>query len=285
MYINLAIAAAIACALCNGVAAVVQKVSADKAKSIKGMDIAILARLFTQLPYATGLILDALAGFFTLVAVHSLPLFTVQTISASCVVITAYIERIFMHRKMPSHIAYAAFCVLLGLGLLSLASHAESAPHVSRGLDLGIELFPVVLLLVGGALLKWRAHAATAMLAIVAGVCFGGVSVVGRVISYPTPLWHVAYNPLLWSLTAYGVIGMFLFTAALQRTLATTVNALMVASQTIAPLLVGIFLLGDTAKNDLWIFVYAGCAAVIIGSIIISLAPPAKIRRIDYNQG
>ena len=115
---NLALAAAVACALCNGIAAIVQKVSADKARSIKGMDVAILARLFTELPYAAGLLLDGLAGFFTLIAVHSLPLFTVQTISASCVVITAYIERIVMHRKMPSHIAYAAFCVVLGLGLL-----------------------------------------------------------------------------------------------------------------------------------------------------------------------
>jgi drug/metabolite transporter (DMT)-like permease len=267
-----AIAAAVGCALCNGIAAVVQKVSVDKAKAIRHLELAVLVKLAGQLPYAIGVALDFLAGLLTLVAVHSLPLFTVQTIIASSVVITAFIERVFMHQVLPRQIYWATACMLVGLGLLAVATHSEGVAVISSRLTLAIELFPIVLLILAAILLKWRSGLSTALLAIASGIGFGGVSVVGRVITYPHPVWLVIFQPLMWALIVYGVLGLFLFTAALQRTLATSANGLMVAAQTVVPLFVGIFLLGDTARDNLWILLYLGGFAILVGSVVISQA-------------
>jgi drug/metabolite transporter (DMT)-like permease len=275
---DIAVAAAIAAALCNGVAAVPQKVSANKAKLIKSLDPSVLVKLLKQSPYLFGIILDILAGFLTLVAVHSLPLFIVQAVIASGVVITAFIERIVFRRKLPGQIYLATVLVLIGLSMLALASHNENAASISSSIQMFVGFFPFVLIILGAPFIKSKSRFSSTALALLSGIGFGGVSVIGRIIIYPNPIWQVITMPLIYSLAAYAVIGMLFFTAALQRTLATSVNGLMVASQTIFPLSVGILLLGDTAKNNLWVLVYSGCLATVAGCMYISFAS-SKITR------
>lgn len=272
MNTDIAVAAAIAAALCNGIAAVPQKVSANKAKPIKSLDPSVLVKLLKQTPYLFGVILDVLAGLFTLIAVHSLPLFIVQAVIASGVVITAFIERIVFGRKLPGQIYLATVLVLIGLSMLALASHNENAASVSKSVRLFVGFFPIILLAFGGPFIKSRSKLSATALALLSGIGFGGVSVIGRIVNYPNPIWLVITMPLMYSLAIYAIIGMLFFTAALQRTLATSVNGLMVASQTIFPLSVGILLLGDTARNNLWVLVYAGCIATVAGCMYISFA-------------
>jgi hypothetical protein len=62
-----------------------------------------------------------------------------------------------------------------------------------------------------------------------------------------------------------GALGMYFFTAALQRTLATIANGIMISAETIVPILAGVLLLGDTARGGLWGLVWAGCALVVAG--------------------
>ena len=46
--ITLPVIAAVACAICNGSAAVLQKLSADKVKNVKSLDAGLLWRLFQK---------------------------------------------------------------------------------------------------------------------------------------------------------------------------------------------------------------------------------------------
>jgi drug/metabolite transporter (DMT)-like permease len=270
MGIELAVGAAIGCAVCNAVAAILQKTSSDKAALIRGYDVGIFVQLVRQWPYAIGLVLDLGAGICTLIAVNKLPLFIVQAIIACCVVLTAFLERIFLHRILRLQTYVAALVVLAGLVCVATAAHGESTATVSAGVKYTLAVLPLLLAIIGAVVVRIRSRAGAFILAGLSGCAFGGDSIIGRIMVYPHPLWLVVENPLLWSLIAYGVIGMFFFTAALQRTLATIVNGLMTSTQTIVPLIVGVALLGDTARNGLWLPVWIGCLLVTAGCFYIA---------------
>ncbi len=275
MNTDLSVVAAFGCALCNAVAAVMQKTSAAKVGDINSYDTRVVLRLFRQVPYVIGLVLDLAAGILTLVAANKLPLFLVQAIVATSVLLTAFLERFFLKRKINWRTYVAALVVVLGLGCLSLAAQPEKTAVVSAAVKHTILLMPVLLILLGAVFIKSSGRLSTWLLAGLSGVAFGGVSVVGRILVYPNPIWLLVKNPLLWSLILYGVLGMYLFTAALQRTLATIVNGVMVATQTIIPLIIGIILLGDTPRNGYWGFVWIGCLVVTVACAYIAVTDKA----------
>lgn len=271
MNTELAVGAAIGCALCNAVAAILQKVSSEKVAAIQSYDVGIMLRLFRQLPYVAGICCDALAGLCTLAAVSRLPLFAVQAIIATAVVLTALFERLFLKRRLSRTIYAAAAIVLLGLGCLALAAHSEPTARASATVRDTILLAPIFLVIAGAAAIKLRDRQGAAILAVLSGAAFGSVSIIGRLLVYPHPFWLIGKNSLLWVLLVYGALGLFFFTAALQRSLATVVNGVMISAQTLIPLVVGIVFLGDTARNGLWALVWIGCVLVVSGCSYIAL--------------
>jgi drug/metabolite transporter (DMT)-like permease len=265
-----AVLAAIGCSICNGVAAVLQKISADRVETINRLHFAPILKLFKHSHFIIGIALDLLAGVFILVATHKLPLFLVQSIIATSVLVTALIERLFIGQRLPSRTYKAAGLVIVGLICLSIASHPENVETISRTFKIIIICAPVVMLAMGGLLIKVKTDISSPIMAGLSGIGFGAVSIIGRVLTYPNPIWEVVKNPLVWALVVYSGLALFFFTAALQRTLASNVNAIMVAAETIAPLLVGILLLGDTARHGLWELVAIGCVLVVLGCSYIA---------------
>jgi hypothetical protein len=85
--------AAFGCSMCNGTAAVLQKISADKEKNVQSLDTGFLLRLAQDKPYIVGVLLDILGWLFTLYAVQNLPLFLVEAVIASNIIVTAFLER------------------------------------------------------------------------------------------------------------------------------------------------------------------------------------------------
>src|SRR5487761_1207014 len=114
MTLWLALLSAFGCALCNGIAAVLQKISADKETKIMSLHAGSLLRLLQDRPYVVGIILDIVAWILTLVAAHSLPLFIVQPIIAFSVVVTVSIESLFFHRKLTRETNFAIGIIVVG---------------------------------------------------------------------------------------------------------------------------------------------------------------------------
>jgi len=280
MFFWLALFAALGCAICNGIAAILEKVSADTQERANAIRVGLLVRLLQQWPYVLGLALDGVAWILTLVAVQDLPLFVVQPIIAFSVVVTAIIERFVMHRQLGRLATIAILIILSGLCLLALTATPERAATVSpivRGVIIGA---PVVLAVLGGMFVKFRGTVATVVLAAISGVAFGGTAVAGRMLSFSHPYWHVLTQPLLWAIIAYGLVGILLFTIALQRNLATVVNAAMITCETTVPLVVGIACLGDRPRHGLWPLVISGVLLALIGTALITVAhkvPSPKI--------
>lgn len=273
MVLWLALLAALGCAVCNGVAAILEKISADKKSRQTSIRVSFVVQLLRDWPYVVGLALDGLAWIFTLVAVHTLPLFVVQPIIAFSVVVTALIDRFVLKHALSARVRIALIVIFGGLALLAITATPEKAAHISAIAQWGIVITPIVLAIFASPFVKMQRHYATVIIAAISGIAFGGTAVVGRVLSVPRPYWLVIKDPLLWALLGYGLVGILLFTIALQRQKASIVNAAMIAFETLAPITIGILLLGDRPKHGLWWAVGTGVLLTFIGTGIITTAP------------
>ena len=271
--ITLPVIAAVACAICNGSAAVLQKLSADKVKNVKSLDAGLLWRLFQNKPYVFGIILDLVGWVLTLYAVQYLPLFFVESILAASIIVAAILERL-THRKILPRRAYVAIgLIMAGLVLLALAASPDRAKPISQILKFIIVLSALPLAGLGWLFARRPGNGAALMLAAIGGFSYGITSVIGRIFSFSQPWWHTIYSPLIFGLLATGGLGILLFSTALQRAQATTVNAVMTASQTVFPAAIGIVFLGDSARNGLWYLVISGGSLALAGVILLAFSP------------
>jgi drug/metabolite transporter (DMT)-like permease len=95
----LAIFAAIGVAIFNGIAAILEKVGADRHKIVTSSHPVLLWNLKKSIPYLIGIVLDLFAWVFTLIAVHRLPLFLVQPIIACSIIVTVAVENYLLKRR------------------------------------------------------------------------------------------------------------------------------------------------------------------------------------------
>lgn len=262
--------AALACALCNGIAAVLQKVSADKEKRANSLDARLLWRLFQDLPYVIGIVLDILGWLFTLYAVRYLPLFLVEAVIATNIAITALAERLFRKQAISRQSYIAIGAILTGLVLLALAASPERAKPISDLVKWAIIATPLPIGVIGYALSRGKGYLSAIGVAALSGLAFGGTSVIGRIFDFSHPLWHTIYSPLVAALIASGGLGILLFSIALQRAQATVTNAVMTASQTLIPAIIGIIFLGDSARQGLHYLVVIGTAITLGGLIALA---------------
>lgn len=277
--IILPVVAAFACAVCNGSAAVLQKISADKVQNVKSLDAGLLWRLFQNKPYIFGIGLDLVGWILTLYAVQYLPLFFVESILAASIVVAAILERVTHHKLLPRR-AYAAIGIILtGLVLLALAASPERAEPISQSLKLIIVLSAIPLAGLGWLFARRSSNRAALLLAAVGGFSYGITSVIGRIFTFSKPFWHTVYSPLIFGLIASGALGILLFSTALQRAQATTVNAVMTASQTVFPAIIGIAFLGDSARNGLWYLVVCGGLLALTGVFLLAFSPAGPAAR------
>lgn len=282
MAFRLALLAAFGVALANGVAAVPEKIGADKETKASKLKIGLLVKLLADLPYILGLLLDGVAWILTLVAVHTLPLFIVQPIVAFSVVVTVLIDRLILKRDLKRSAQAAILVIFAGLAMLALTASDERAHPVALAVKWCIVLAPLPLAILGSIFAKVSNKFLSSALAAVSGIAFGGTAITGRMLVFAHPYWHVLLSPVLWSLVAYGLIGILAFTVALQRNHASIVNATMVVFETLVPIAVGIGFLGDRPSHNAWPLVGFGIALALAGSLVVSLGagetPPALDR-------
>lgn len=276
MLLFLALLAAIGCAVFNGIAAILEKTGASKHETSVSIHPGLLWKLRKNLPYVIGIILDLCAWVLTLVAVHNLPLFLVQPIIACSVIVTLLIEHFVFKHKLSSRFIGSVAVILLGLVLLAISATPEKSQPISQTLKWLIVLGPILLLILGSIFSKTKRHYSTFILAALSGIAFGGVSIAGRVLAIKSPYLHVIYSSLMLSIIAYGLLGILFFTMALQRHLASVVSSVMIACETIVPIIIGIAFLGDHPKHDLWVLVYTGIALTLAGTFLISLSTKSK---------
>jgi drug/metabolite transporter (DMT)-like permease len=275
MILWLALLAAFSAALCSAAATVLQKISADRSVKAVSLRVGLFFRLLRDWPYLTGILLDMVSYGLQLVAVHSLPLFVVLPIVALSVVIVAMIEHIALRQKLRRQTVMAISCIVIGLVLLALTATPETATVAGHSVRLAVMLAPVLLAGLGIICAKIQSQLTTTLLAVGSGLAFGGTSIIGRMVRIAPPYWHVVISPLFAALLAYGLIGMLMFTVALQRQRASIVNAVMITFFTIVPIAVGLLLLGDRPRHGWWLVMIVGAGLALTGTVLVAATDPA----------
>jgi drug/metabolite transporter (DMT)-like permease len=86
----------------------------------------------------------------------------------------------------------------------------------------------------------------------------------------PSPVWHLVIDPVALALAAYGLLGVFLFAAALQRRAVTAVSAVVFTVETVVPSLVGLLFLGDRTRPHLAAVAAVGITVTVAAAIALA---------------
>ena len=267
----LALAAVIGCAICNGTAVILEKIGVDEQPRQSSFNSAFVVKLVSNAPYMAGIVLDIIGWLLTLVAVRALPLFLVQSVISANIVIADLLDELVLRRRLPRSAYGLILMIIVGLTVLaSTAAPTQVNQPITDWYQWSALILLIILSLVGSVLVKLKARAAAIGLAVIAGIAFGGISIVGRLLIINVPFWHFLESPLSWVLIAYSGLGMLFFSIALQRTSATTVNAVAVALQTIAPAAIGLALLGDGVRDGYWPVMITAMTVTLIGAVVLA---------------
>jgi drug/metabolite transporter (DMT)-like permease len=267
----LALAAAVGSAICYGIGSVLEQIGARRAAAATSIDPRLFLRLGRELPYVAGLGLDAMGWGLSLLALRTLPLFLVQSAVASSIAVTAVVAWLVLDTRLGRRQAGAIAVIVVGLVLLAVAAAPDSGAPVGAAFRSAM-LLGVLAVGVAGA---WLARAAVSRgavgLAVVSGLAFSGTAVCARILPIPHGMVGLVHEPLAWALVGYGVLGVLLFSIALQRGSVTVTNAVLFAVETVVPTVVGVVLLGDQARSGRWPLMAVGVTAAVAGAVCLAL--------------
>ena len=270
----IAYVAALFSAVCYGLGSVLQSIGAKRVEAGAGIDLGGLSKIAAQGPFLAGLGLDALGWLTSLVALFRLPLFVVQAVVAGSVGFVVIVSAVFEHIRPTRR--QVSFIVVLCVGLVGLAAAgAPEAATTAPGWFAGAMWAGVAVIAVAGFFVPrlLSTDVAASVLGALAGLAFGGTALCARSFSSGFTI-HDALHPLAWALVAYGVIGMVLFATALQRGAVTVTTAWLFTAETLAPALIGMWVLGDHARPGLALLAVASFVVTVGAAVGLTLVSP-----------
>ena len=261
-------AALIAC-LCYGVATVFQAMGARRVAGSEGVDPRLLMRVLGSLPFLLGTAMDGLGLLFDLYALRQLPLFEVQGIVNTNLAVTAVFAGLLLRIQLTRNDKIAVAAVVVGLILLGLAAGPEGHGTFSgagRWALLGASVLLAALALALGNIYK-GAHAA--VLGTVAGFLFGVFGIAVRILPSIAPA-RLVTDPAAYAALIASVTGFLFFTTALQRGSVNATAAALVVGETAVPALIGLTLLGDSARPGYGVVGVFGFLLAVGGAIALA---------------
>lgn len=264
----LAVAGALASAVCYGTASVLQAVAARRTPIGPGLSPRLLAQLARQRVYLAGLALDGVGFLAVLLSLRTLPLFLVEAAIASSVGVTALVAARYLHARLSVRDRWWLSALALGLVLLAASARPDSAHRLSTTTAWGVLAGAVLI----GALAWASGHRRlpTAALAAGAGLAFGGLGIAARALQVPSPWWGLVLDPLTYAVVGYALLGTLLFAGALQHGSVTISSAITFAVETVVPAAIGIALLGDRARDGWWPVAALGFALTLGASTALA---------------
>jgi drug/metabolite transporter (DMT)-like permease len=231
------------------------------------------------------LVLDAIGFVASLVALHDLPLFLVESAVASSVGITAAASIVVLKVRLSRGEIRSLAIMTVGLGLLAVSAQPGPAKPVGSSAGWWLLAATAVLVLVVVLAVASARVGTSLLLAAGSGLGFGLVGIAARILHFQHPWWHTANDPLAWTIAVAGVLAMVAYGIALGRTSATTVAAIAFGVETVVPAVVGIALLGDTVRPHLAVLAGAGFVATLFGCIALARLTVADAGKIESRTG
>ncbi|MFP1152139.1 hypothetical protein ACK280_08430 [Mycobacterium sherrisii] len=264
---------ALGCSVCYGAASVLQAVAARsvEAGGTSGVDAALLLRAIRQWRYLAGIGLDGLGFLLQVLALRLVPIYVAAAALAASIAVTALVSVWVLSARLSRAEWTAIGVVCASLAALAAAAGPGHFRHGPAGLGWAL-IGVVAALFLGGATAGWLPDRARALaLGLAAGTGFGVVEIGVRLLDEIDPTKAAFYtDPALYAAAGGGLAGFLLFTSALQRGSVTTTVAAMVVGETIAPALVGVVWLGDTARAGWGWLVIVGFVVAVAATLLLA---------------
>ena len=246
---------ALGCSVCYGTATVLQAVatrSVEAGSTNSGVDTVLLLRALRQWRYLAGIGLDGLGFLLQVAALRLVPIYVVAAALAASIAVTGIVSAWMLSTRLSAVEWTAVGVVCASLVMLALAAGPGHFRHGPAWLGWALVGVVAAIFLVGAAAGRLPDRMRGLALGFSAGSGFGVVEIGVRLLDEIDPTKAAFYtNPALYASAGGGAAGFLLLTSALQRGSVTTTVAAMVVGETIAPALVGVIWLGDTARDGL----------------------------------
>lgn len=236
-------------------------VAADHGPSLKSTVAAALTPAFIA-----GMVLDLVGFAGSLVSARLIPLFLSQTIMSANLAVTAVLGIAVLGVRLQRRDWLAICAVLLSLCVLAATAGPRGEDSAPPAIHWGVLTVSISVLLTGIALIRLLGTRAAIPAGLLAGILYGGMAVAVRVVAGVDPL---SLTVLLADPAAYGVViagvgGFYLFTVALQIGSVNGAAAALVVGETVVPGVIGVVLLGDSARPGMgWLVAVAFLGAVV----------------------
>ena len=264
---------ALGCSVCYGTATVLQAVATRSVESAttSGVDAVLLMRAVRQWRYLAGIGLDGLGFLLQVLALRLVPIYVVAAALAASIAVTGIVSAWVLAARLSSVEWTAVGVVCVSLAVLACAAGPGHFRHAPAALGWALIGVVAAIFLAGAAAGRLRDRERALALGLGAGSGFGVVEVGVRLIHVVDPTKADFYTqPALYAAAGGGVAGFLLLTSALQRGSVTTTVAAMVVGETIAPAIVGVVWLGDSARAGLGWLVVAGFVVAVSATLVLA---------------
>ena len=264
---------ALGCSVCYGTASVLQAAGARsvEAGSNSGVDAVLLMRAVRQWRYLAGIALDGVGFLLQVAALRLVPIYVVAAALAASIAVTGIVSAWVLSVRLSSAEWAAVGVVCLSLAALACAAGPAHFRRAPAALGWGL-LGVVAAIFIAGAVAGRLSDRPRAIaLGLAAGSGFGVVEIGVRMVDVIDPTKAAFYtHPAVYAAAAGGFAGFLLLTSALHRGSVTAAVAGMVVGETIAPALVGVVWLGDTAREGLGWLVIMGFVVAVAGTLVLA---------------
>ncbi|UBI07354.1 EamA family transporter [Corynebacterium falsenii] len=256
-------------AIAYGAGTIAQAIGVQRAAAATG---GIVHKALAGWLFALGLVFDGLGYIASFAALRDLPLFLVESATASSVAVTAVLAVIILKQKLRRTEVIALGVVVAGLIMLSVSAEPGPAPHVPGWVGRAL-LFASIACGIIIPLSKSSVVFAviSVVFAVISGLGFAIVGLASRLLEIPAhDVWRVLEEPMAWSLIIGGIIAVVAYGMALDSGSATTVAAVSFSAETIVPSAIGLAFLGDYIRPGLGVVAALGFVATLGGCLALS---------------
>ncbi|MCX6397733.1 MAG: hypothetical protein NTV23_14705 [Propionibacteriales bacterium] len=220
-----------------------------------GVIAAVQASVIRRHGLRSPMMLVVLAGYLVgwalhLVAIAQLPLYLAQVGVGTSLIVSALIASFVMGESLRGIHWTAIGGMVLGLGVLSLASGDVGTSHFTDTTTIVLYSLLVTTSVAGWLAWRWQHPLSGILLAVLSGVAYGISPIATRaLVDFH---WDLNTYATAVSIGLYGGIGFVLYSLAFQRTSVTAATAPQTLLQTAIPAAVGIALFDDEVRTGWW---------------------------------
>jgi drug/metabolite transporter (DMT)-like permease len=257
----LSLLAAVTAAFGYGASTVMQAVAARRAQGLAVVRQPLVILAFT---------VDLVAWLFSLVALDHLPLFVVQAVLASSLVVTVLLARVFLAAPMRRVDVVAIVAIVGALVVLGFAGGEQPAPVPP-------DWFAPVLITASVGLavvaLIFYPSGAPVLLAVVGALGYSGAAVAARGAHASGDIGDTIFQPLAIAIVVFGVVGALAYLRSLERGKVGANAAILSVIEVVVPGVVGIVVLGDTIRAGWDPAVAVAAVVALVGCVVLATSP------------